>query len=224
VDPSTSRDGRTTVLVVEDHEIMRQGLVHLIEQQTDLAVCGEADTIQDARRAVCELRPDVAIIDITLKDGNATGLIKDIRQRQPETTVLVLSMHNELVYAERALRAGARGYVSKSEASATVIEAVRRVVAGELYVSSEVASVVLSRMGGDGPDGRLPMDRLTDRELEVFELIGEGLRTREIAARLHLSAKTIETYRESIKHKLGLENATQMIVRAVQWVQFERGS
>ena len=222
--PSTSRDGRTTVLVVEDHEIMRQGLVHLIEQQTDLAVCGEADTIQDARRAVRELRPDVAVVDLTLKDGNAMKLIKDIRLRQPETTVLVLSMHNELAYAERALRAGARGYVSKSEASATVIEAVRRVIAGEIYVSSEVVSTVFSRMSRHEADGGLPMDRLTDRELEVFELIGEGLRTREIAARLHLSGKTIETYRENIKHKLGLENATQMIVRAVQWVQLERGS
>jgi len=216
------RRRKTTVLLVEDHEIMRQGLMHLINQEPDMTVCGEADSIAEARQAVKAQCPDVAVVDISLKDGNGTELIKDLQVRHPGVKVLVLSMHDESVYAERVLRAGAKGYVAKSEASSKVVEGIRRVVADEIFVSDEVTATMLSRFLDGASPGTSPIDRLTDRELEVFGLIGEGLQTREIAARLHLSAKTIETYRENIKRKLDLENATQMIVRAVKWVQSER--
>jgi DNA-binding NarL/FixJ family response regulator len=166
--------------------------------------------------------PDVAVVDISLRDSSGIELIKDMKIRRPKLPVLVLSMHGESFYAERVLRAGARGYVTKDEASTKVIAGLRAVLAGEVYVSEKVATKMLGRMIGRAPTDAFPIDRLTDREFEVFELIGGGMSTREIASQLHLSIKTIETYREHIKAKLNLDGATELITYAVQWSQSER--
>ncbi len=215
----------TRILVVDDHPIMRAGLAQLIGEEPDLAVCGEAADAHGALEAVETLQPDLAIVDITLKDSSGIDLIKDLRVRRPKLPVLVLSMHDEMFYAERALRAGARGYVTKSEVADRIIEAVRKVLAGEVYVSGKVADKMISSMVGGRSDPKaFPIDRLTDRELQVLELIGEGLQTREIAGRLHVSVKTVDAHREHIKRKLDLDGANELVKYAVQWVQFERGS
>ncbi len=215
----------TRILVVDDHPIMRAGLAQLIAEEPDLAVCGEAADAHGALEAVETLQPDLAIVDITLKDSSGIDLIKDLRVRRPKLPVLVLSMHDEMFYAERALRAGARGYVTKSEVADRIIEAVRKVLAGEVYVSGKVADKMISSMVGGRSDPKaFPIDRLTDRELQVLELIGEGLQTREIAGRLHVSVKTVDAHREHIKRKLDLDGANELVKYAVQWVQFERGS
>jgi len=216
------RDSAKQVLVVDDHEIMRQGLVQLIEQEGDLAICGQAEDVGGALKAIADSRPDIALVDISLKDSSGIELIKDIRVRWPDMPVLVLSMHDESFYAERVLRAGAKGYVSKSEVSAKVIEGIRKVLAGELYVSEKVVSKILRSTVGKQTSDVAPVDRLSDREFEVFELIGRGLQMREIAARLHLSLKTVEAHRENMKKKLGLDSAGALLTYAVQWIQIER--
>ena len=215
----------TRILVVDDHPIMRAGLAQLIGEEPDLTICCEAADAHGALEAVETLQPDLAIVDITLKDSSGIDLIMDLRVRRPKLPVLVLSMHDEMFYAERALRAGARGYVTKSEVADRIIEAVRKVLAGEVYVSGKVADKMISSMVGGRSDPKaFPIDRLTDRELQVLELIGEGLQTREIAGRLHVSVKTVDAHREHIKRKLDLDGANELVKYAVQWVQFERGS
>ena len=210
------------VFIVEDHPIMRQGLAQLIEQEDDLAVCGEAEDIPGALKAIAETQPDLAIVDISLKGGSGIELIKDIAVRWPKLAVLVLSMHDESFYAERVLRAGARGYVTKAEASARVIEGIRRVLDGDVYVSERMSAKLLRKLVGAGEELDVsPVERLSDREFEVFELIGRGLKSREIAERLHLSVKTVEAHREHIKRKLDLGSATELLKYAVQWVQLE---
>jgi len=211
------------VLVVDDHEIMRQGLTQLIDQEDDLRVCGEAEDIPEALAQIQKLSPDVAIIDISLKDGSGLELIKDIKVRWPELPVLVLSMHDETFYAERALRAGARGYVSKSEVSSKVVKGLRDILQGGLYVGDKIASKLLRGLVGGTPAKVSPVDRLSDREFEVFGLLGQGLQMREIAARMHLSLKTVEAHREHVKKKLNIESANQLLTYAVQWTQLERG-
>ena len=219
-----SQANRKTVLIVDDHELMRQGLAQLIAQEPDLVVCGECEDAASAMKAIEKSRPDLAIVDITLKDSHGIELIKDIRARWPGLLVLVLSMHDELFYAERVLRAGARGYVTKAEASAKVVEAIRKVLGNGIYVSDAVASRVLCKMVGAKADTvSFALDALTDREFEVFELIGQGLESREIAERLHVSVKTVSTHREHIKQKLNLDSATELLMYAVQWAQIERG-
>ena len=222
---TTQQGGKARVLIVDDHPVMRAGLSQLIDQQPDFVVCGEADDAHGALKAVETARPDVAIVDISLKDTSGIELIKDIRIRHPKLAVLVLSMHNEVFYAERVLQAGAKGYVTKADPPAKVIEGLREVLAGRVYVSERIASKMLTRLaaGGAGADGPA-VNRLSDREFQVFELIGQGLQTRQIAERLHLSAKTVETHREHMKKKLGIASATELLAYAVQWVQFERGS
>jgi DNA-binding NarL/FixJ family response regulator len=216
---------KTRILIVDDHPIMRAGLAQLIGQEDDLTVCGEAEDPARALAAIEKFPPDLAVVDISLKEGSGIELIKDIRVRWPKLPVLVLTMHDESFYAERVLRAGARGYVTKAEASTKVVEGIRQVLAGGVYVSDKIASKMLCRLVGGGPDlDAWPIDRLSDRELEVFELIGQGLQTREIAQRLHLSVKTIEAHREHIKKKLDLDSASELLRYAVQWVEFERGS
>ena len=211
------------ILIVDDHPLVRHGLAQLIAGEPDLEVCGEAADAGDALRKVKTSRPHLVIVDISLKTGHGVELIKQIRAHDEQIKLLVLSMHDESVYAERVLHAGALGYVNKREAPQTMIRAIRDVLAGKVHLSSQVSDSMLHRMVDRGETlERSAMDCLTDRELEVFELIGDGKTTREIAAALHLGIKTVETHREHIKTKLNLRNAAELTRRAVQWVM-EKG-
>jgi len=215
--------GKHRIFIVDDHPIFRQGLAQLINQESDLCVCGEADDYQGALRAVAELNPDMVIVDITLKDMSGIDLIKEVRKLNRGIIMLVISMHDESLYAERALRAGARGYVMKQEASESIVQAIRQVRIGGIYVSPRMTEQMLSRFV-EGPLDAVesPLKALTDREMEVFHLIGEGLGISEIGLRLHLSVKTIGTYRERIKEKLNLRNSTELLRHAFNWVENER--
>jgi DNA-binding NarL/FixJ family response regulator len=211
---------KAAVLVVDDHPIVRQGLALMIGHESDMAVCAEAESHHDALRAIAEHKPDVAVVDLSLKDQSGLELIKDIKVRYPRLPVLVLSMADEAIYAERALRAGARGYLMKEAATTNVLAAIRCVLGGNVYLSDAMAARMLGRVvGGQGGGVVSPVEQLSDRELEVFRLIGRGLGTAEIATKLHLSPKTIETYRAHIKEKLGIDSATQLLRYAVQFVQ-----
>lgn len=215
--------GKHRIFIVDDHPIFRQGLAQLINQESDLCVCGEADDYQGALRAVAELNPDMVIVDITLKDMSGIDLIKEVRKLNRGIIMLVISMHDESLYAERALRAGARGYVMKQEASESIVQAIRQVRIGGIYASPRMTEQMLSRFV-EGPLDAVesPLKALTDREMEVFHLIGEGLGISEIGLRLHLSVKTIGTYRERIKEKLNLRNSTELLRHAFNWVENER--
>jgi DNA-binding NarL/FixJ family response regulator len=215
----TDSRNKRTVLIVDDHPIVRQGLAQLINQEKDLEVCGQAEDAHEAIQAIRQLNPDMVIVDISLKDTSGMELIKDLKIQHPDLPVLTLSMHDEAVYGERALRAGARGYVMKQEATGKVVTAIRRVLAGEVYVSEGMAAKMVSKLvGGGARTASSPADSLSDRELEVFRMIGEGFGTREMAEKLHLSIKTIETYRAHIKDKLGLQDANELLRSAIQWV------
>ena len=210
------------VLIVDDHPIVRHGLRQLISQEPDLEVSGEAERPSEALKAIASLKPHVAIVDLSLREGSGLELIKDIKVRHPKLAVLVLSMHDESIYGERVLRAGARGYITKAEASENLLTAIRRVLAGEIYLSEKMAARMLHKLAaGPGVTDSSPVGVLSDRELEVFQLIGQGLRTRQIAERLQLSVKTIETYRENIKWKLKLEDAAELLQHAIRWAQGE---
>ncbi len=210
---------KRTVLIVDDHPIVRQGLAQLIDQEEDLQVCGQAEDAHEAMQAIRTLKPDMVVVDISLRDTSGMELIKDLKVQYPDLPVLTLSMHDEAVYGERALRAGAKGYIMKQEATEKVVTAIRRVLAGELYVSDDMAAKMVSKLvGGGSRKTGSPVECLSDRELEVFRLIGEGYGTREMAEKLHLSIKTIETYRAHIKDKLGLEDANELLRCAIQWV------
>jgi DNA-binding NarL/FixJ family response regulator len=212
----------TRVLIVEDHEIMRQGLSTLVEQEEDLCVCGEAEDASAALEAAEQLEPDVIVLDLSLRDSNGLDLIKDLRLRKPDLPIIVLTMHDESFYAERALRSGARGYVTKSEASSRIIEGIREVLSGGVYVSEKMASRMVRKMVTGGSMGQgYPIDTLTDREFEIFEMIGRGLPVREIAKRLHLSVRTVEAHRDHMRKKLNLESANDLLRYATQWRQFE---
>lgn len=189
----------------------------LISQEEDLTICGECAEMDEAIRFVREYEPELAIVDISLKTGNGLELIKHIAATHPEMKILVCSMHDESLFAERCLRAGASGYINKEAASDQVIDAIRAIRNGKTFVSPQLAERLLSRIVGGNPAHQSPIDSLTDRELEVFGLIGQGLTTRQIAERLHLSYKTIESYRENIKAKLSLKNAAELNRHAVQW-------
>lgn len=215
--------GTTTILVVDDHPILRQGLTQLINQEVDLRVCGEADEEHTAIEAIAALKPDMVIVDIALKDTSGIELIKKIRVDNARLPILVLSMHDESLYTERALRAGANGYIMKQEAPDQIVKAIRRVLAGEIYVSEQIGSRLLRKIVHGRPTAiDSPIDNLSDRELEVFRLIGRGYRTRQIAEMLRLSVKTVESYREHIKHKMGFRDATELLQHAIQWVQGEK--
>jgi len=210
------------VYLVDDHPIVRQGLIKLIEQEDGLEVCGESGTVSDALEALKRLGPDVVLVDISLEDSNGLELIKRVDDLGLQIPMLVLSMHDESLYAEHALRAGASGYVMKQAASSTLIQAIEKVLDGEIYVSKSMSSQMLKmafRSGGE--DTRTGTETLSLRELEVFELIGRGNSTREIAGQLHLSVKTIETYRAHIKDKLQLRSGTELMQRAIHWVETE---
>jgi len=215
----TSTPTKAKVLVIDDHPIIRMGLMELIDREPDMISCGQASDAAEALEAIEHLQPDVAIVDLKLKDSSGLELIKDIRVRFPTLLMLVLSMSDESLYAERVLHAGARGYVMKEIAADDVIDAIRRVLAGEVYLSKRMSAKLLSKMVGGRNVPASPLETLSDRELQVFELIGQGQGTRNIAETLCLSIKTIETYRAHIKEKLHLANAAELVQRAVQWVQ-----
>jgi DNA-binding NarL/FixJ family response regulator len=211
---------RTRVLIVDDHPAVREALAFRIGRQSDLQVCGEAADVAEALRLLAETQPDVAVVDISLKTGNGIDLIKRIKDRNDHVRMVVWSMHSEWLYAERALRAGALGYVNKDQATDTIVEAIRRVLAGKVYLSDAMAQRMLHRaVGGETEDlTRSPMDVLADRELEVFRLIGAGVKTAEIAGQMHLSIKTIETYRDRIRKKLDLKDGSELAHYATQWI------
>ena len=214
---------KATVLLVDDHPIVRQGLTQLINQEPDLGVCGHAEDAKSALHAIATCRPDIVILDISLNGPDGFEVLKDIRMRDEALPVLVLSMHDESLYAERALRAGANGYIMKQEATERVLQAIRRIRGGEVYVSDRIAERLLRQIVSSPVSGKSPMEALTDRELAVFRLIGKGRGTREIADDLHISVKTVESYQAHIKEKLSLKNARELVQHAFQWVTREDG-
>jgi DNA-binding NarL/FixJ family response regulator len=214
---SLSRTSR--VLIVEDHPMMRVGLVTQISDTPDLEVCAEAETAREAIAAIETTNPDLAIIDISLKDSHGLDLIKDVQTRFPRVKVLVLSAFEESLYAERALRAGAMGYVNKQQASESILDAIRAVLSGKHFLSREMMQRVVGQaVGHAGSTVGSPVDTLSDRELEVFEWIGKGQTTSAIARKLHLSPHTVDTHRERIKKKLGLANSNELQREAAQWL------
>lgn len=211
---------RARILIVDDHPAVREALASRIARQPDLEVCGEAADMAEALRLVGDTRPDAAVIDLSLKTASGIDLIKRIKDRDNRIRVLVWSMHSESLYAERSLRAGALGYINKDQATDKIVEAIRRVLDGKVYLSDAIAEKVLHRSVGAGQEdeNRSPIDTLADRELEVFRLIGQGVKTSEIAEKLHLSIKTVETYRDRIRKKLELCDGTKLAHFATQWV------
>jgi DNA-binding NarL/FixJ family response regulator len=211
------------ILVVDDHPIVRQGLALLINREPDMVVCGEAEEAMGALHVLASAHPDVLIVDISLNGPDGLDLLKTIRTTHPALPVLILSMHDELIYAERALRAGANGYIMKQEATEKVLVAVRRILSGEIYVSDRIANKMLKHyITGAGTLRDSSIADLSDRELEVFRLIGEGHGTRQIAEELHLSIKTVESYQAHIKEKLSLRSARELMQHAIQWNMNEK--
>ena len=217
--PGRQPAGVSKIIIVDDHPIVRQGLAALINQQEDMEVCAQAADGREAMEQISKLQPDLVTIDLTLGELGGLELIKNIKARYPDLPMLVISIHEESLYAERVLRAGARGYIMKQEATENVTEAIGKVLAGQVYVSDGMSDrIVRSFLGGTEKSKAPAVSALSDRELEVFQLIGQGYGTRKIAEMLHLSIKTIETYRAHIKFKLDLDNAAHLLQYAVQWV------
>src|SRR4030088_3357871 len=215
-----SDSSKARIVIVEDHPMFREQLAHLISREDDLVVCGEVDNVRDGLAMILQMQPQLAIVDLTLKGASGLELLKDLRARSLNVLTLVLSMHDESLYAERALRAGARGYITKHEASAKVMIAIRQVLAGEIYLEPRFMSQIVNKMVTANANAAVqPIDRLTDRELEVFELIGRGQTTRQIGTRLGVGLTTVDTYRARIKEKLRLENAARLQTEAARWVQ-----
>ncbi|SRR5258706_8995657 len=216
---STAADKhRKRVFLVDDHPLVREWLTNLINQQPDLSVCGESENAPQALQAISASKPDIAIVDLSLKDSSGIELIKALKEAQPGVAVLVLSMHDETHYAERALRAGAKGYVMKRETTRKVIEAIRRILDGKLYISEKVAEVLAGRVAeGRRPEGLSPVEKLSDRELEVFEMLGQGQGTRQISETLRVSVKTVQAYCARIKEKMNLSSATELLREAIRW-------
>jgi len=216
--PAVGARKRAKILIVDDHPVVRYGLLQMLSNEPDLEVCGEAASAQEALALVDQRKPDVAIVDISLKGTNGIELVKQIHAMRPEARILVSSMHDEKLFAERALRAGANGYINKQVAITEMVGAIRRVLSGKVYLSAPMTERMVERAARvDSDASRSVIQRLSDRELEVFSLLGDGLSTREVAQRLNLSVKTIETHRAQIKRKLGLRNSTELIQRAVEW-------
>src|SRR5436189_915139 len=209
----TSPKVKKRILIVDDHPMMREGLAQLIDHEIDLCVAGQSDTAAQALQSVGAILPDLALIDISLPDKNGLELIKDLQTLHPQLPILVVSMHDEALYAERVLRAGGRGYIMKQEGGKKLMEAIRQVLGGQIYVSEKMSAKILEIFSGRRSPGadKSPVENLTDREFEVFQLIGQGKGTRQIAEKLHLSVKTVEVHRVNIKTKLKLQSATELI-------------
>ncbi len=217
-----AKAGKARLLLVDDHPILREGLSRMINQERDLQVSGQAASADEALQMTNALKPDLAMVDLTLRDVSGLELIKNLRARYPHMRILVLSMHKETLYAERSLRAGANGYLMKQEAPETVLVAIRKVLGGGVYLSDRMATHAVSAWAqGEQQPVASPITLLSDRELEVFELLGRGHGTRQIAEELNLSIKTVETHREHIKLKLQLENASELAQHAFEWVKSE---
>jgi DNA-binding NarL/FixJ family response regulator len=209
---------KARVFLVDDHPLVREWLTNLIHQQPDLSVCGESETAAEALEAIIKLKPDVAIIDISLKGGSGIELIKNLKATEARVAVIVLSMHDESLYAERALRAGARGYIMKRETAKKVVAAIRQVLDGKLYLSEQLsASLAEKFVGRDSATISPSIDQLSDRELQVFQLLGQGYETRQIAQSLNISMKTVQAFCARIKEKLKLASATELLREAIRW-------
>ena len=216
-DPKTN--GRKRIFLVDDHPLVREWLGLLLQREPDLVICGEAEDVQDGFEKIEKAKPDLAVVDITLRTGHGLELIKNLQARMPELPLLVLSMHDESLYAERVLRAGAKGYITKQEATKKILVAIRQVLGGEIYLSEKMSVRMVNKLVVGRRDKQsFSIERLTDRELEVFQLIGRGYSTRKIAEELHLGIKTVESYRARIKDKLQIEGATALLQHAIQWV------
>jgi len=210
--------GKRRIFIVDDHPIVREGLSLMMNREPDLMVCGEAEEAATALQAITSTQPDFLIVDISLNGPDGLDLLKSIRVRFPNLPVLILSMHDESIYAERALRAGANGYIMKQEATEKVLIAVRQILNQKVYVSDRIANRMLQQyISGSANETHSPIAELSDRELEVFRLIGEGHSTRMIADELHLSVKTVESYQAHIKDKLSLKTGRELVQRAIQW-------
>jgi DNA-binding NarL/FixJ family response regulator len=214
--PAVPQVEKKTVFIVDDHPLLRQGLALLINREQDLAVCGEAAEAQTAMKEIAAQRPDILIADISLNGPDGLDLLKNLRGLYPNLPVLILSMHDESIYAERALRARANGYIMKQEATEKVLVAVRRILGGDIYLSDRMANKLLHQYISGAPADMTRLSALSDRELEVFRLIGEGRSTRQIAEKLHLSIKTVETYQAHIKEKLSLQSGRELVQHAIQ--------
>jgi DNA-binding NarL/FixJ family response regulator len=210
------------VLLVDDHPLVRRGVADVIAREPDLELCGEAADVTEAMRELERTNPDVVVIDLSLRSGHGLDLIEKIKARDPQIKTLVSSMHDETLFAERVLRAGAAGYITKQEPPETLVRAIRQVLRGEVYLSPRMTSRLLRRVTTGTPGGEDPLTGLSNRELEVYEMIGQGLTIQQIAMRLYLSPRTVETHREKIKQKLNIKNSAELNRRAVQWV-LERG-
>jgi DNA-binding NarL/FixJ family response regulator len=211
---------RKRILVVDDHPFMRAGLAQLIDRQPDMVVGGEAGNPAEALQAIERVQPDLVLSDITMPGRSGAEFIKDLDALHPTMPVLVISMHDELIYAERMLRAGARGYIMKEAGGEALLAALRQVLRGEIYVSPRLSARILEGLSGEKPrQSNSPIAKLTDREFEVFQLIGQGKSTHDIAAQLHLSTKTVDVHRSNIKGKLGIEDGTALVRHAVRWVE-----
>lgn len=207
------------VFVVDDHPLMRDGIALLISSEADLLVCGTADNASEALKQIRVAEPDLMIVDLSLKDGLSLDLIKSVKERHPQVRMLVVSAYDENLYAERALKSGAAGYVSKQECEATLLTAIRTVLAGRRYVSEQILQRFVNQaIGGTESESGDPVERLSNRELEIFRLIGQGVTPADIARQLHISPHTIDSHREKIRHKLNLENGRELMQRAMRWV------
>lgn len=211
---------KKTILIVDDHPMMREGLAQLIEHEPDLAVGGQADNAGQALDAISAQPPDLAVVDISLPDRSGLELIKDLHTLHPGLPILVVSMHDESLFAERVLRAGGRGYIMKQEGGKKLMQAIRQVLNGQIYVSEKMSARILELFSGRRPETTDPVvERLSDREFEVFQLVGQGQGTRQIAQRLHLSVKTVEVHRANIKKKLELKTGADLVRHAIRWTE-----
>lgn len=214
---------RTRILLVDDHPMVRERLAEVINREPDLVVCAEAEDRSQAIETIKARQPALVIVDITLRNSNGVELIKDIHSRWPGLLMLVVSMHDESLYAERVLRAGARGYITKQEATRSILRAIRRVLEGHIFLNENIASRILGRLTrSESGDAASAVDSLADRELQVFELTGRGLNTRQIAQQLHIGVKTVETYRHRIREKLKIEHARDLLQSAIAWAHAAR--
>jgi DNA-binding NarL/FixJ family response regulator len=221
--PATTTPQKRRVLLVDDHPFMRAGLAQLIDRQSDLAVCCEAGNPAEALQALTKGKPDLVLTDLTMPGRSGLEFIKDLVAVDSALSILVVSMHDEIVYAERAIRAGARGYIMKEAGGEALLAAIRQVLSGDVYVSPRMSARIMEGLSARRPRGSSsPIEKLSDREFEVFQLIGQGKSTRDIAEQLHLSSKTVDVHRSHIKEKLELKDATALIRHAVRWVETQK--